>query len=123
MPVCERTRLATLKARRHQGIEPSAHGPTIFRRAVSALELAENLGLADDHGIETGGHAKDVMNSAAALVMVEVRPQRCRVNTLVGGEEAFDERGGIAGIVGSESDFDAVTGGEDHGLRHAAAGF
>ena len=74
MPVSERTRLATLKARRHQAIEPAAERAAILGRGVGGLELSEDLRFADHHGIEAGGHAEEVVDGVAAFVPVEVRP-------------------------------------------------
>ena len=78
MPVSERTRLATLKARAQQAVQPAAERAAILGRGVGGLELAQNLRLADHHGIQAGGHAEEVMNGLAAFVAVEVRPDAVR---------------------------------------------
>ena len=77
MPVSERTRLATLKERRHQAVEPAADRAAILGRGVGGLELSQNLRLADHHGIQAGSDAEEVVNGVAAFVAVEVR-RRCR---------------------------------------------
>ena len=56
-----------------QAVQPAADRAAILGRGVGGLELAQNLRLADHHGIQAGGHAEQVMDGVAALVPVEVR--------------------------------------------------
>ena len=77
MPVSERTRLATLKERRQQAVQPAADRAAVLGGGVGGLELAQNLRLAHHHGIQAGGHAEQVVDGVAAFVPVEVR-RRCR---------------------------------------------
>ena len=91
MPVSERTRLATLKARRQQAVQPAAERAAILGGGVGGLELAEDLRLADHHGIEAGGDAEEVMNGVAAFVAVEVRPDGVGAERLVVGQKGIDD--------------------------------
>ena len=73
MPVSERTRLATLKAReRRQSSHPQTRA-AVLGGGVGGLQLAEDLRFADDHGIEAGGDAEEMMDGLAAFVAVELR--------------------------------------------------
>ena len=75
MPVSERTRLATLKARVVEPLQPAAQRAAVLGRGVGVLELAQDLRLAHHHRIQAGRHAEQVMDGVAALVPVEVRRQ------------------------------------------------
>ena len=68
----------------HQAVEPAAERAAILGRGVGGLELAENLRLADHHGIQAGGHAEEVMDRVAAFVAVEVRPDGRRADATCG---------------------------------------
>ena len=76
----------------HEAVEPAAHRAAILGGGVGGLELSENLGLADHHGIETGGHAEQMMNRFAAFVPVEVRPDRGRADGLAVRQKGIDDR-------------------------------
>ena len=56
-----------------QAFQPSAERAAILGGGVGGLELAQDLRLADHHGIQAGGHAEEVMDGVAAFVAVEVR--------------------------------------------------
>ena len=77
-----------------------------FGEGPGFFKLTEDLGFADDHGVEGRGDAEEVTNGVAVFEVVEV-----------GGfgemEEAFDAVAGVLVVVCDDDDFDAVAGGED----------
>ncbi len=121
MPVSERTRLATLKARVEQAFQPAAERAAILGGGVGGLELAQDLRLAHHHGIQAGGHAEQVMDGVAALVAVEMRPDGMRADGLVIGEEGIDDGLRVGAVLGGDGDLHAVAGGEDQGFGDALA--
>ena len=62
----------------HQAIQPAAERAAILGGSVGGLELSQNLGLADHHGIQAGGHAEQMVDGIAAFVPVKVRGDRLR---------------------------------------------
>ena len=96
--------------------------PQVLGGGVGGFELAEDLGLADDHGIERGGDAEEVVYGVAAFVAVEVGADGGGGDGFVVGEEGIDDAAGVGGIFGGEGDFDAIAGGEDDGFVDAVAG-
>ena len=56
-----------------QVLELAGDGPGGARHGKGLLDLAENLRLADDHGIEAGGHAEEMADGFLLAVFVEVR--------------------------------------------------
>src|SRR4029077_17708052 len=64
--------LGDAEGAREQAVHPSADRTARLCSSISGLHLAENLGLAEDHGIETGGDAEQVVNGLAALISEEV---------------------------------------------------
>ena len=87
---------------------------------VGLFDLAEDLGLADDHGIEGAGDAEEVADGLALAVLVEVGLDVVWRYGEVFVEEA-EEVGfglwlgvcGFAGVVLEGEEFDTVAGGED----------
>ena len=51
----------------------AADGSDLAGDGVGLLDLAEDLGLADDHGVQRGGHAEEVTDGLALAELVEVR--------------------------------------------------
>ena len=52
------------------------------------FDLAENLRLADDHGVEAGGHAEEMADGLLVAVLVEMRNQDFGFESEVVGEKA-----------------------------------
>ncbi len=84
-------------------------------RAHGVLHLAEDLGLAQHHGIEPAGHAERMARHEAFLERVGVRAQQRRAHAAAVGEpvERMVQRRLLAGAV----DLGAVAGGEDGGFH------
>ena len=80
-------------------------------QAVGLLHLAEDLGLADDHGVEAGRHAEEVTDRVPARVRVEVPFG-------VGGP-LQEEAARLLERLPVHVALDPVAGGDHHGLAHA----
>src|SRR5687768_10977701 len=90
-------------------MEQAAHRAGRLRGTRRLLHLAENLGLADHHGIESRGDAESVAHRLLAGQRIEVRLQ------LVGGEPVILRKPAreLARPLPSHVDLSAVAGGED----------
>ena len=71
--------------------EPVEHRPGRVldqRQLVGALDLALDLGLADDHRLEAGGDPEEMPGGAGAAQRVEVRDELGRADVRLAGEHA-----------------------------------
>ena len=71
MPVCVRTCLATWKAFWKSRLRGVVTAPAVPGQEVGVLHLAEDLRLAQDHGVEARGHPEEVLDGVLALLDVE----------------------------------------------------
>ncbi len=76
MAVSVRTRLAAAKARLQQMFELAGDGAGGARGGEGLLDLAENLRLADDHGVEAGGDAEEMADGLLIAMLVDVRREQ-----------------------------------------------
>ena len=83
MSVSVRTRLAAAKARLQQVLELAGDCSGGARRGEGFFDLAENLRLADDHGVEAGGDAEEMTNSLLIAMLVDVRRENGRIEAEV----------------------------------------
>jgi len=98
-------------------IERGGDGPDLARDGVGLLDLAEDLGFADDHGIERAGDAEEMADGLALAELVEVRLEGGGRNGEVLLQEAEEVwRITVAGVVLNGDELDAVAGGEDEGF-------
>ena len=94
--------------------ERGGDGPDLTRHGVGLFDLAEDLRLSDDHGIERAGDAEEMADGLALAELVEVRLEGGGGDGEVLVQEAEDVWGGaIAGVVLNGEELDAVAGGED----------
>ena len=87
----------------------------LLRDQIGALDLPEDLGLAQHHRIEARSDAEGVTHCCLALEAVEMRGDFCRLAAV----SAREERGhGVerCGANGPAVHLDPVAGGEDHRL-------
>jgi len=105
-----------------QAVYHHARGAGLHGLAVAVLELAQNLRLAHDHGIEAGGHAEQVRHGVEPLVRVGVGAQNVQRPLAgsgpVGQQGLLDVQALTAGAVGHDEDFHTVAGGKRHDLAH-----
>ena len=80
------------------------------------LDLAENLRLAHDHGIEAGGDAEEMANRVLVAVLIDVRREEIGVEIEVAMQEGGEV--GVGRFEGGEN-LDAITGGDNHALGDA----
>jgi len=73
MRVSARTFLATVKGALEQCVERAGDGADLAGDGVGLFDLAEDLRLADDHGIERTGDAEEMADGLTLVKLVEVR--------------------------------------------------
>jgi len=97
-----------------QLVQQHAQGARLLGVACGVLDLAEDLRLADDHGIEPARHPEDVADRVALRVGIQVRRD-------LGEREAMEARepvGGMLRLFGGEVELGAVAGRQDRRLAH-----
>ena len=101
-------------------LERGGDGAGLARDSVGLLDLAENLRLADDHGVERGSDAEEMADGLALAELVEVRLEGGGGDGEVLVQEAQEVwRIAVAGVVLDGEELDAVAGGEDEGFSDA----
>ena len=86
---------------------------------VGFLDLAENLGFADNHRIQARGHAEEVADRVFLAEFVEMRVE------FVGGEvKVVVQESAQVGVAvgGVGDDLHAIAGGDDHALFDSGIG-
>lgn len=103
-------------------IETAAGGSVFVGGFVGLLDLAEDLGLAEDHGVEAADDAEEVAGGFVVIEVVEDEGLGFGLGELEVNDEVAAEGvvsgAGIVEIVGGV-DFDAIAGGEDDALGDA----
>lgn len=90
---------------------------------VGGFYLGEDLGFADDHGVEGGGDAEEVLDHGAVLVVVEVGEEIGWGEMVEVGEEVDEVvDGGVQGGRAGDVEFDAVAGGKEDGFGVGVGG-
>ena len=106
-----------------EGFERGADGADLAGDGVGLLDLAEDLGLAYDHGIERAGYAEEVPDGFALAEFVEVGLDVGGGDGEVLVEEAGEIEVGGGGGVGlvflQGEELDPVAGGEDEAFADA----
>src|ERR1019366_5418544 len=113
--VSVRTFLAAAKALQ-QVFELPADGARGTRDGEGLLDLAQNLRLADDHGVEAGGYAEEVADGCLIAVLINMRFEQRGIE----GEMVLQKTGQVDGgrFEGGEN-LHPVAGGDDHALGDA----
>ena len=70
-------------------VENWASESAVERLAVGDLELAENFGFAEKHGIEAGGDAEEMANGVGAHPAVDTSRKIRARDAVIGGEEGL----------------------------------
>ena len=89
------------------------------RQLVGALDLALDLGLADDHRVEPGGDPEEVADGLARAQRVEVAEQLGRAQLGLAGEDAEGGRLRFDGVGDDQVELGAVAGRERRRLVDA----
>ena len=94
-------------------VELSANGAYGAGGGVGLFDLAENLGFADDHGIQARSHAEEMADGVFLAEFVEVR-----VEFFGGQMEVVVQESAQVGVAvgGVGHDLHAIAGGDDHAL-------
>ena len=105
-----------------EAVELIGDGSYFAGDGVGLFDLAEDLGLADDHAVEGAGYAEEMTDGFALAELVEVGLEGVRGNGEVLVEEA-EEVGFVVlrgrGVFLEGEEFDAVAGGEDEAFADA----
>ena len=100
-----------------EGFEVGLNGTDFAGDGVRLFDLAEDLGLAEDHGVERGGDAEEVADGFSFAEFVEVGLEGGGGDAEVLVKEAREIGGGVVigggGVFLKGEDLDAVAGGED----------
>jgi len=101
------------------GIEILTEDALLFGQRPGFFQLAEDLGFADDHGVQRRSYAEEMANGVAIFEVIEVAGEVDAVAGFGVFEEAGDAVVGIFLFVSGDDDFDAVAGGEDEAFVDA----
>ena len=121
MPVSDRTRLATLKARVTTPSSIPETRPASLRHGVRGFELPQDLRFAHHHGIQAGRHAEQVMDGLAALAIVEMPRHRRGARGFPVAQKRADDFPRVIAVGRRYGDLHAVAGGKDQRFLHAVA--
>jgi hypothetical protein len=94
-------------------LQLARHGSSGTRHGEGLFHLAQNLRLADDHGIEARSHAEQVTDGFLVVVGIEVRRQHLGVDAEVAREEACHRH---IRALDDGHQFHAIASGDDHAL-------
>ena len=92
------------------------HSAHSARGGISFFHLAQNLRLADDHGIQAGRYAKHVADGFGFTIFVQVRLIAGRVKVKVVAQESTQVRAAVASL---RQHFDPIAGAKDQAFIHA----
>ena len=67
----------------------------IHRDSVSVAYLAENLGFAQHHGIQAGGHAEEMPHRLAVVPPIEAAVQHGRLDFMESRQEKLHGSGAV----------------------------
>ena len=96
-----------------------SQGAGALCRPVGGFELAENLGLADHHGIQSTGHPHDMAHGAVRLMDIHVALEFSAAESVVGQEPVSDRL--VGAVLQAKIQVCPVTGREDGRLLDAFA--
>ena len=106
-------------------VQGAAGGAGIEGDFVGGFDLAEDFGLAQDHGVEPGDDAEEVAGGVGGGEFVGDEGLGLGIAEGEVGGEVVDEGlvgGAGVGVLVGGVDFDAVAGGEDDGFGEAGEG-
>ena len=101
-----------------QAVENDAHAVGGNGLAIGSLELAENLGFAQHHGVEAGGYGEQMAHGVEILVNIDIVAQFIHIRATGGGPAVQKLPGRVSRAGGQQ--FHAVAGGKNQGLIDVA---
>ncbi len=102
-------------------VQPRADRLAGLGQREGVLHLAEDLRLADHHGVEAGRHAEGVAHGVAIEVRIEDGLHGAEVEAAVAAQVAEHRRPRLARRLGHAVHLDPVARGQDHELGEQAA--
>jgi len=92
-------------------------------KTIGFADLAKDFGFTEEEGVEPGGHAEEMANGGAIVVLVEDAIENVEANGMEFAEEGRQAGSAFVGSFGRHAvDFAAVAGGEDERFFEEAAG-
>src|SRR5580658_1788286 len=115
------------EGRLEQLFELPGHSAAGAGDSIGLFHLAEDLRLADNHGVEAGGDAEEMAHGLAIAVLVDVGRECGAIEAEVIQKKADKLIARIGARVGADSvdcgqNLNAVAGGDDHAFLHAGDG-
>ena len=101
--------------------ELGAGGAGFNREVGRSSDLAEDLGLADDGGLEPAGEAEEVTGGVVAVELHDVESHVCQGDTAHGSQGLAHVSDGRVELLGDGKDLGALAGRDHDHLAHAAA--
>ena len=114
--VSVRTRLAVLNTRWKTDSSALPQVSASFAKKVRLLDLAQNLGLAHDQGIQTRGHAEQVAHRFLLAMDVEAVGEFIKANAVKRLGKPAESRHAILLLKSDKNELHAIAGGDDDGL-------
>jgi len=105
--------LADLEALAEQLVEHAAARPVAEGVVVGFFDLAEDLGLAQNHRVERCDNAEQVLDDRLALMDVQIADEFVAVQVVIVGHEVDDCGGAVVTRRGDRVDLRAVARGDD----------
>jgi len=103
-----------------QRLQRRGDSADLVRDGIGLLDLAEDLRLADYHGVQRAGDAEEMTDRLAVAELVKVRLDGVGWNGEVFVQEAKEVcRIALRAVVLHGEELDTVTGGEDHGFAYS----
>jgi hypothetical protein len=92
-------------------------------KTIGFADLAKDFGFTEEEGVEPGGHAEEMANGGAIVVLVEDAIENVGANGMEFAEEGRQAGSAFVRSFGRNAvDFAAVAGGEDERFFEEAAG-
>ena len=102
---------------RAETVERPAERALLARQADRLPHLAEDLALADDHGIQPRGHREQVLDRPVLVAHVQVLGELGQRDAGVAGQQVGDRGQARVELVDLGVDLHPVAGGHDEGAR------
>ena len=102
---------------RAEAVELPAESPVLTRQGDRLAHLAEDLALADDHGVQPGGHRQQVLDRPVLVVHVQVLGQFGQRDAGMPGQQVGDRGQARVELVHLGVDLHPVAGGHHERAR------